>query len=123
MMDKIYKYKKVVFETVKTTAVRLEIESQPDFAGGIQEWKIEQREFYKGLIMKLIYAITRKPGKNFAQGITSANLSKPGYELMIKQHQAYVQVLKSLGLMVIELDELQEFPDAHFVEDTAVVTP
>ena len=34
-------FNKVVFETVKTTAVRLEIESQPDFAGGIHEWKIK----------------------------------------------------------------------------------
>ena len=32
------RYNKVVFETVKTTALRLEIQSQPDFAGGIHEW-------------------------------------------------------------------------------------
>jgi DUF1680 family protein len=32
------KYNKVVFETVKTTALRLEIQSPPDFAGGIHEW-------------------------------------------------------------------------------------
>jgi len=31
------KYNKVLFETVKTTALRLEIQSQPDFAGGIHE--------------------------------------------------------------------------------------
>ncbi|HEX9972166.1 MAG TPA: glycoside hydrolase family 127 protein [bacterium] len=31
------KYNKVVFETVRTTALRLEIQSQPDFAGGIHE--------------------------------------------------------------------------------------
>ncbi len=32
------KFNRVVFETVKTTALRLEIQSQPDFAGGIHEW-------------------------------------------------------------------------------------
>ncbi len=32
------KYNKVVFETVKTKALRLEIQSRPDFAGGIFEW-------------------------------------------------------------------------------------
>lgn len=32
------RFNKVVFETVKTTALRLEIQSQPDFAGGIHEW-------------------------------------------------------------------------------------
>jgi len=34
------KFNKVVFETVKTTALRLEIQSQPDFAGGIHEWVV-----------------------------------------------------------------------------------
>jgi hypothetical protein len=34
-------YNKVVFETVKTTAVRLEIQSQENFAGGIHEWRIK----------------------------------------------------------------------------------
>ena len=73
--------------------------------------------------MKFTHAITRKPGKNFALGITTANLGKPDYELMIKQHQTYVQILKLLGLIVIELDALSEFPDSYFVEDSAIVTP
>jgi len=73
--------------------------------------------------LKFIHAITRKPGKKFAQGITSANLGKPDYGLMLKQHRVYIELLKSLGLTVIELDALQDFPDAYFVEDTAVVTP
>ena len=34
-------YNKVVFETVKTTALRLEIQSRPDFAGGIHEWRVK----------------------------------------------------------------------------------
>jgi len=35
------KFNKVVFETIKTKALRLEIKSQPDFAGGIQEWIVK----------------------------------------------------------------------------------
>jgi len=35
------KFNKVVFETVKTTAVRLEMQSQENFAGGIHEWRIK----------------------------------------------------------------------------------
>lgn len=31
-------YNTVTFETVRTTALRLEIQSQPGFAGGIHEW-------------------------------------------------------------------------------------
>jgi DUF1680 family protein len=35
------RYNKVVFETVKTTAVRLEVQSQDGWAGGIHEWKVK----------------------------------------------------------------------------------
>lgn len=69
------------------------------------------------------HAITRKPGKNFAQGITTSDLETPNYKLMVKQYGAYIQALKSLGLEVIVLDPEPDFPDAYFVEDTAVVTP
>ena len=68
------------------------------------------------------YAITRKPGKNFAQGITTSNLGMPNYELILKQHETYIKALKSLDIEVIILDALTEYPDAYFVEDTAIVT-
>ena len=69
-------------------------------------------------------AIARKPGKNFAQGLTTAVGGKPPqHELLLKQHAAYIEALKSCGLEVILLDPLPDFPDAYFVEDTAVVTP
>lgn len=69
------------------------------------------------------HAITRKPGENFAQGITTSDLGPPDYELMVQQHAAYVQALRSLGLKVIVLPAEPGYPDAYFVEDTAVVTP
>jgi dimethylargininase len=69
------------------------------------------------------HAITRKPCKNFGAGITSSNLGKPDYSLMLQQHDTYVDTLTSLGLQVTELKALDDYPDAHFVEDTAVVVP
>ena len=36
----IDRWNRVVFETVRTTAVRLEMKSQPEWAGGIHEWRI-----------------------------------------------------------------------------------
>ncbi len=69
------------------------------------------------------HAITRKPGIDFAAGITSSPLGIPDYQLMLQQHAAYVDTLASLGLEVIELDPLSGYPDAYFVEDTAIVTP
>jgi dimethylargininase len=68
-------------------------------------------------------AITRKPGENFARGITTADLGIPSYPGIMAQHSAYVETLKKVGLQVIELDPLPEYPDAYFVEDVAVVTP
>jgi dimethylargininase len=68
------------------------------------------------------HAITRKPGKNFARGITTTTVSEPpNYALMLEQHEAYLAALSAAGLEVIVLDPLPEYPDAHFVEDTAVV--
>ena len=73
--------------------------------------------------MKFTYAITRKPGKNLGQGLTTANIGPPSYKRATQQHGAYVEALKSIGLKIIELDAQPDYPDAHFVEDTAVVTP
>ena len=68
-------------------------------------------------------AIVRSPGTNFADGITTAGLGRPGYELMLEQHRAYVDCLETIGLKVVGLPAEADYPDAHFVEDTAVVTP
>ncbi len=69
------------------------------------------------------YAITRKPGRNFHRGITTANLGEPDFDLMVRQHEIYTETLKTLGLEMILLDPLDDCPDGYFVEDTAVVTP
>jgi dimethylargininase len=69
------------------------------------------------------YAIVRKPGDDFARGSTTSNLGTPRYELIMKQHEAYIKTLRSLGLELIVLNPLPDYPDAYFVEDTAVVTP
>jgi dimethylargininase len=68
------------------------------------------------------HVITREPGTEFAAGLTASNLGPPDYELMIRQHRTYVDTLGALGLEIIELDPLAGYPDAYFVEDTAVVT-
>jgi dimethylargininase len=69
------------------------------------------------------YAILRKPGPNFADGLTTSDLGSPDFELMAAQHDAYVRTLDALGLELTVLRPELDFPDAHFVEDTAVVTP
>lgn len=68
------------------------------------------------------HAITRLPGMNFADGITTSTLGRPEYPHILMQHQAYRQVLQNLGLEVILLPDEPGYPDAYFVEDPAIVT-
>lgn len=70
-----------------------------------------------------IFAITRKPGKNFSDGITTSSLGKPDFEKTLAQHDAYCESLRKCGLEVITLEADERYPDGCFVEDTAVVTP
>jgi dimethylargininase len=68
------------------------------------------------------HAITRIPGPDYPQGLTTSTLPAPDLDLALKQHDAYVRCLQSLGLTVEVLPAAPGFPDACFVEDTAVVT-
>ena len=69
------------------------------------------------------HAVCRRPGPDLAAGLTSADLGRPDFEGALRQHEAYVAALRQLGLDVTVLDAAPGFPDAHFIEDTAVVTP
>lgn len=67
--------------------------------------------------------IVRRPSISLVNGITSApELGKPDFELALKQHDAYIEALKSCGVEVTVLEADERFPDSCFVEDVAVVT-
>lgn len=68
-------------------------------------------------------AIARTPASTFADGLTTAELGRPDHGRMLEQHAAYVDALTKLGLDVVVLEPLEQFPDAHFVEDAAIVVP
>jgi dimethylargininase len=67
-------------------------------------------------------ALVRTPGPDAGDGLTTANLGRPDIPLLLAQHAAYIEGLRSLGLEVTVLPALAGFPDAYFVEDAAVVT-
>ena len=74
-------------------------------------------------VAKFTHVIVRRPGKSLCDGITSApELGKPIYEKAIQQHDAYIEALKQCGVEVTVLPALDEYPDACFVEDIAVIT-
>lgn len=67
------------------------------------------------------HAIVRTPSPNISEGITTADLGKPVYVEALKQHAGYVSALQSCGVEVHVLEAAPDYPDACFVEDTAVL--
>jgi dimethylargininase len=67
-------------------------------------------------------AIVRIPGRNFADGLTTADLGAPCFEVALEQHERYCEALEKCGLAVTVLEADLRYPDSTFVEDTAVVT-
>ena len=66
-------------------------------------------------------AIVRRPGRNFANGITTSNLGQPDFNRALEQHAAYCDALIKCGVELTVLDADERYPDGCFVEDTAVV--
>ena len=67
------------------------------------------------------HAIVRRPGKSFADGITTAGLGRPNLARALEQHDAYIAALEQCGLAVTVLPADEDYPDSTFVEDTAVL--
>ena len=72
--------------------------------------------------MNFTHAIARAPSARFANGLTTAGLGPPDVSLAVRQHEAYVSALAACGVAVTVLPPVPGFPDAVFVEDTAVIT-
>jgi dimethylargininase len=66
-------------------------------------------------------AIVRRPGRNFADGITTSSLGLPDFNKALEQHAAYCEALIKCGVELTVLDANERYPDGCFVEDTAVV--
>lgn len=69
------------------------------------------------------HAIVRDPGPDAAEGLTVQSGAPLCLEQLQFQHAAYCDALAALGVELIRLAPAPGFPDAYFVEDTAVVTP
>ncbi len=68
-------------------------------------------------------AITRRPAASITRGLRAEDIGTPDLDQMLKDHAHYVATLKQTGAEVIELPPLAEYPDAVFVEDTALCLP
>lgn len=68
-------------------------------------------------------AITRRPAASIVNGLRAEDTGTPDLEQMLADHAHYVSTLKRAGAEVIELPPLDAYPDAVFVEDTALCLP
>jgi dimethylargininase len=69
------------------------------------------------------HAITRRPATSITQGLRAVDTGTPDLALMQAHHAAYIATLRDTGATVIELPPLDAYPDAVFVEDTALCLP
>lgn len=75
------------------------------------------------MLIKFKNIIARRPSKSIVNGITmSPELGKVDYEKALKQHDKYLEILKSIGLDVYVIKPDENFPDSVFVEDAALLT-
>ena len=72
--------------------------------------------------MRLTRALVRPPSPNFADGLTQSDLGVPSYAVALAQHARYCEELTRCGLRVTRLPADARYPDATFVEDTAILT-
>ena len=72
---------------------------------------------------KFAHAVTLSPALSAVNGLRSEDRGAVDIDVMIKQHREYIDALKYAGADVTELKALAEFPDAQFVEDTALCLP
>jgi len=68
-------------------------------------------------------AIVRTPCHAMVNGLSSASLGVPDYDLALAQHANYIHSLETCGLQVTVLPADEAFPDSTFVEDAALLTP
>lgn len=71
--------------------------------------------------MQFNRAIVRQPSRSVVDGLSATARTKPAYEGVVREHQAYVAALEAAGLTVETLPPLEPFPDSVFVEDVALV--
>ncbi|WP_131783365.1 dimethylarginine dimethylaminohydrolase family protein [Legionella gresilensis] len=68
-------------------------------------------------------ALVRSPATSLVHGLTSNQNPMPvNFELALVQHQNYVTALRNCGVEVTTLPPLDDYPDACFVEDAALLT-
>lgn len=74
-------------------------------------------------VYEFTHALMRRPGRSVVRGLRAGPGDDPSFEVVLREHAGYADALRAAGLEVAMLDPLEQFPDAIFVEDPALVFP
>lgn len=74
-------------------------------------------------VFDFTHAILRRPGASVVHGLRAGGGADPRFEDVVAEHAGYGAALADAGLALTMLDPLEQFPDAIFVEDPALVFP
>ena len=74
-------------------------------------------------IFDFTHAILRRPGGTVVKGLRAGGGGDPALAGILREHAAYAAALAAAGLDVTMLGPLEDYPDAIFVEDPALVFP
>lgn len=69
---------------------------------------------------RFTHAISRKPSVSITKGLRAVDTGTPDLDLFARHHADYVRALRDTGAEVLVLEALEAYPDAVFVEDTAL---
>ena len=69
------------------------------------------------------HAIVRRPGDSVIHGLRANDVGAPDVERFRRDHADYVAAIRATGATVKQLQPLEDYPDAVFVEDTALCLP
>ena len=72
------------------------------------------------MIFNFNNVIVRSINKSIINAISSKE-TVPNLNLIIKEHNKYLEILRSLDLNIYLLNPLEKYPDSIFVEDPALV--
>lgn len=74
-------------------------------------------------VFDFTHALLRTPGWSVVNGLRDDASQTPRYEVVLAQHAAYADALRTIGIAVDVLPPLEDFPDSMFVEDPALTFP
>lgn len=67
------------------------------------------------------HALVREPATSVTDGLRDGDHAGPSYDAVKREYGSYIATLRKFGLEVDELPALEDYPDAIFVEDLALV--